>query len=587
MRKISKRILLAALMTMQVTLLMSPGAVRTANAGALAGFSPNDAIFINPGGVGVPPDPAGPVAIKGIPAWFQGQDGVAVKPCLDVAKCVLLGAPDFNAALPLSFPSNFPSEAFYFNATNAKFALGTATATVVMALEYTFLSPLGALIPASLTAVGNPFQRLRLDETFIGGGGVLPAAAVGGSFTVVTPWGTAVFPASSAKCINQGGDTKCSMTRDQPVAGPNPTAALGDPVLAPGSISTFLRDPTAPAGFLGLGAAVTAFVGAPAGNLNQITITDALGQTATSTVLSTLTGHMFGMQVAPTGFVFGANLITTPPTTTPATTITVTNPNTVSSLTLGPLALTGPNLADFIIAADTCSNVTLPVALAAPAPPSTCTFTVAFAPKPLAPAPEVAARTATVNIPGTFAPVAPATVGLAVPPGVVTLSGTAQLPVTATADPTGAITGPAVTAKAADAGSAQVYTVTPNAKWEVKAITVNGTAQNITAIKPADPTKPVTFTAPALSAAQTINASFMPSGDLTGDGKLDISDALKGLKIFVGLLAPQGDDAAAMKVTPLDANGLPPASAGAAPATPADLNDVVLILRRILGVVTW
>lgn len=122
-------------------LLMSLGAVQTANAAGLAGFSPNNATFTNPGGA--------TVAINGLPAWFQGIDGVAVKPCLDVASCALVGAPDFNAALPLSYPTNFPSEAFYFNATNARFPVGTATATLVMALEYTFLDPLGNLVPAS------------------------------------------------------------------------------------------------------------------------------------------------------------------------------------------------------------------------------------------------------------------------------------------------------------------------------------------------------------------------------------------------------------------------------------------------------
>ncbi|HXE96279.1 MAG TPA: hypothetical protein VN642_07730, partial [Dongiaceae bacterium] len=82
-----------------------------AQAVGLAGFSPNNATFTNPGGA--------IVTIPGLPAWYQGQDGVAVKPCLDVAACALVGAPDFNAALPVSFPTNFPSEAFYFNATNA------------------------------------------------------------------------------------------------------------------------------------------------------------------------------------------------------------------------------------------------------------------------------------------------------------------------------------------------------------------------------------------------------------------------------------------------------------------------------------
>ena len=266
---------------------------------ALKGFSPNDATIINPGGA--------VATVKGLPAWFQGQDGVAVKPCLDLAKCLAAGAPDFNPALPLSYPTNFPSEAFYFDATNANIPVGTANALVVMALEFTFVDALGNLVPASAPgAVGNPFQRLRLTHTFIGGGGVLanlvPPPPAGGSFTVTTPWGTAVFPVSTVKCVNQGGDTKCTVTRDQPVAGPNFIAALGDPVLAPGSISTFLQDPTVAAafpGFLGNGGAAASFIGAPAGGLNQITVTDPFGVSGTTTLLSALIGQTVGLEITP------------------------------------------------------------------------------------------------------------------------------------------------------------------------------------------------------------------------------------------------------------------------------------------------
>src|SRR6185369_5649519 len=154
----------------------------------------------------------------------------------------------------------------------------------------------------------NPFQRTRLVHTFIGGGGSIAALGIpaGGSFTVISPWGTTVFPVSSAKCVNQGGDTKCSMTRDQPVAGPNPTAALGDPVLAPGSISTFLKDPTAPVGFLGLGAAAIGFTGAPAGGPNRFTVIDPLGNTSGPIPgLKIITGQTVGLEIGPPTANFG------------------------------------------------------------------------------------------------------------------------------------------------------------------------------------------------------------------------------------------------------------------------------------------
>src|SRR5512144_503311 len=58
------------------------------------------------------------VSIGGIPAWYQDINGVSVQPCLVPATCGLIGLGDplFNEALPLAFPNNFPTEAFYSDA---------------------------------------------------------------------------------------------------------------------------------------------------------------------------------------------------------------------------------------------------------------------------------------------------------------------------------------------------------------------------------------------------------------------------------------------------------------------------------------
>jgi len=131
-----------------------------------------------------------------------------------------------------------------------------------------------------------------------------------------------------------------------------------------------------------------------------------------------------------------------------------------------------------------------------------------------------------------------------------------------------------------DAGASPVFTITPNAKFQVKDITVNGALAHFN--PPTNPAAPLTFTAPAAAVnGTTVNATFMPSGDLDGNGTLDVSDALKALKILLNLQAPQGDDLAAMKVAPLDASGRP--NGTGAP----ELNDVVLLLKRVLGIVTW
>jgi len=254
----------------------------------------------------------------------------------------------------------------------------------------------------------------------------------------------------------------------------------------------------------------------------------------------------------------------------------VTNPDTVTPMTIATapagLVIGGTNPTDFTIAADTCSGVTLPVAVAGAAP-SACTFTVVFAPLPLAPAPEIANRTASVSI----NPAAPNAAGL--PPGLLALSGTAQLNMAANAGPNGAIA-PAGATIIVNAGAAQAFTVTPNPKFQVKDITLNGALQTFT--KPANPTAPVTFTAPpATLNGATVNATFMPSGNLTASGSLGVNDAIKALKIAVGLVTPTADDKTAMDVAPLGSDGRPAGDGN------QDLKDVMLILRRVLGVVTW
>ena len=63
------------------------------------------------------PSPPG----NGIPAWYRDANRMPLEPCLSqatfpggLAACVLLADPGFDPALPLVFPTNFPSESFYF-----------------------------------------------------------------------------------------------------------------------------------------------------------------------------------------------------------------------------------------------------------------------------------------------------------------------------------------------------------------------------------------------------------------------------------------------------------------------------------------
>ncbi len=603
-------------------LLLSLGAVTSADAVGLLGVGQPPTVFTNTAA------PPAVITVPGLPAWFQDQNGVAVQPCLEAVPCALvlrapvpapvpqtvpptLADPGFNPALPLVFPNNFPDEAFYFAAV-ATFPVGPNTAQFTVTQEFVFLNDPDPLIgkptfPGATVAVPAPFQRMRFDYVFNGfnptnfplldpiPGGIPPAAALVGLFTLTTPWGDTTFNLQDAltntkttnmKCEIVGvlHDTHCTFTRDTfftavaPGFVPDFAPALARAILPTdfgGSpMSTFLQDPAAVAGFLGSAAnAPGSFAGAPGGRANLFSVTDPMGNTGSTTALLSLTGKKFGMDVAPLAFDFGAALpVTTPATTSPTTTITVTNPDAANALALGTVTLTGANPADFTITADHCSTATLPASPVG-APPSSCTVIVDFAPKRLASAPEVAIRAAKVTIPGTVA-------GVAAPTRLVVLSGTAQHTLAASADANGTIS-PSGAALLVNPGATQDFTITPNAKFQVKEILVNGTPATFT--KNANPAAAVTFTTPAATTSgTTVNATFMPSGDLDGDGVLDIKDALKALKILVGIFPDlTADDLVAMKVTPLDAAGRP--NGTGAP----DLNDVVLILKRVLGVVTW
>jgi hypothetical protein len=70
------------------------------------------------------------------------------------------------------------------------------------------------------------------------------------------------------------------------------------------------------------------------------------------------------------------------------------------------------------------------------------------------------------------------------------------------------------------------------------------------------------------------------TGDINGDGKVDISDALKVLRIAVGLETTTADNYAAADLAPLK-NGKP------APDGVIDIADALVILEKAVGLVNW
>jgi hypothetical protein len=88
------------------------------------------------------------------------------------------------------------------------------------------------------------------------------------------------------------------------------------------------------------------------------------------------------------------------------------------------------------------------------------------------------------------------------------------------------------------------------------------------------------------AAQQAANAnssvSALPSGIITGSGKTkpDISDALRAVRIAIGLIMPTPADLAAGDVAPL-VNGKP------APDGKIGIEDAILILRKSLDLINW
>ncbi len=75
-------------------------------------------------------------------------------------------------------------------------------------------------------------------------------------------------------------------------------------------------------------------------------------------------------------------------------------------------------------------------------------------------------------------------------------------------------------------------------------------------------------------------AQFVPSGDMNGDGKVDIADALIALKMAAGIITPTAADLAVGDVAPLS-GGIPN------PNGIINVGDVVVIMEKAVGLVTW
>jgi hypothetical protein len=76
------------------------------------------------------------------------------------------------------------------------------------------------------------------------------------------------------------------------------------------------------------------------------------------------------------------------------------------------------------------------------------------------------------------------------------------------------------------------------------------------------------------------NTTASPSGDLNGDGIVDVKDALQVLRISAGIIEATGADLQNGDVAP-QVNGKPAGDGR------IDIGDAVVILRKAVGLTNW
>ncbi|MFF1253064.1 S-layer homology domain-containing protein [Pseudarthrobacter sp. NPDC058329] len=184
----------------------------------------------------------------GYPAWFSdggnaaaGLDPLQLELCLDGPLC-LATAERPNPDQPVSFPDNFPGEAFWWTG-EASIDSGNTSALLVLAQEAAFVNE----DPVEGDQVAFSRVRIRID-----------GVAANSNYTVTHPYGTITLPSDAAGSINFTEDHGCFDT---------PCNQQTFERAANGTVGPFLRWTSgAPEGYIGDPNQVHAVVGSPTGN---------------------------------------------------------------------------------------------------------------------------------------------------------------------------------------------------------------------------------------------------------------------------------------------------------------------------------
>ena len=121
-------------------------------------------------------------------------------------------------------------------------------------------------------------------------------------------------------------------------------------------------------------------------------------------------------------------------------------------------------------------------------------------------------------------------------------------------------------------GGNQTFSFTPNTGYHVVSVVADGVAQ----LPP-----PASFTFSNVTASgHTLKVTFIPDGDLNGDGLVTVGDALRALQIAVQLITATPQDLLHADVAPFDALGVP------VPDGQVTIGDALGILRKAVGLTT-
>jgi len=374
-------------------------------------------------------DPGPYVAAFGnFPQWYQDTSAIALDLCLSPAvgpngpQCVLLPDPGFDPALPILFPTNFPSESFYFVADALVSGPGVTLLRYVAALEAAFAS--GDVVDGQQIV----FARIRITGS----------VTTPGTYIVTHPYGEEVFEVPAI------GNRAIAFTRDIGIgtfAGPlkgdiGPFLRASTGLITVGT-EQFIGDPNVPQSVVGspLGTNFLSVQG-PLGTIqtDQFTLAGKISAVVLPTPLiidrTTYSSNATQTQIdvfaisAPTaaltfdvtgatgvpmggdaiGRFFGQALV--PPATLGPVTITAVNPGNTTTISL-PTGLTD---LVFITRAE-YSLATGTLVIEASSSDETALPTLNYGASPL--------------IPGATPPLQSISVGLAIPPVTVTVTSAA------------------------------------------------------------------------------------------------------------------------------------------------------------------